>query len=322
MFAKDFNKMLTIAVVFFAALLIGGAAAASPITVSGIVKDWNGNLIPAPGVTVLLVGDETKTTTTSTTDGSFSLSDVPANTPFSLKFSKAGYLDVYSPNVNLGGNFNLNVSSTGSTPFMMPTAADLTAFGAMPAAGKGLMAGRVADATYRYSSTVGSVFVTATGNGGKVYPVFYRDPFGVLVQGGTTSGNGRYYVLNVDDGDTVTLLASKSGWSFSSVTYNTHADGVSMGRIYGTAPGYVTMSGSVVDTAGAGIAGARLELNGDNGKFTNTGSGGAYTFSGLPRDANFYNKLTATGYVPTYAGPVNLSGDISGINITLLASKT
>ncbi|PIV00562.1 MAG: hypothetical protein COS57_15755, partial [Syntrophobacterales bacterium CG03_land_8_20_14_0_80_58_14] len=49
--------------------------------------------------------------------------------------------------------------------------------------------------------------------------------------------------------------------------------------------------------------------------------GGAYTFSGLPRDANFYNKLTATGYVPTYAGPVNLSGDISGINITLFTAE-
>lgn len=323
MFAKNSRKTLAIAVVFFTAILIGGTAteaAASTITVSGIVKDWSGNVITS-GVTVTLVGDDAKTATTSITDGSFSLSGVPANTPFSLKFSKAGYLDVYTRDISSAVDMNLNVSATGSSPFNMPTIADLTAFGATPDAGKGLISGRVADQTYRYSSTVGGVFVTATGNGGKAYPVFYRNPFGLLVQGGTTSGNGRYYVLNVDDGDTVTVSAARSGWSFSPRVFTTHASGVSQGRITGTAPGYVAMSGSVITSAGDGIAGAKLELNGDNGKFTNAGGDGSYTFSGLPRDAYFYNKVTAPNCVPTYAGPVYLVGNISGINIPLFTAE-
>ena len=285
------------------------------ITVSGVARDWTGNVIPAPGVTVTLVGDETKTTTASTTDGSFSLPGIPANTAFSLKLSRAGYLDVYSPTVSAAGDFNMNVSATGSSPFTMPMEANLTALGALPEAGKGLIAGRVVDLTCRNSARVGGAFLTAA-SGSKSYPVFYRDPFGNLYQGGTTSGNGFFYVLNVDAEDTVILSASKPGWLFNPMTFGTHADSVSMSRIYGTAPGYVTMSGAVIDTDQAAIAGARLEVNGDNGKFVVAGGDGSYAFGNLPRDANFYVKTTAAGYVPHYAS-INLPGNLSGIAIPM-----
>ena len=203
------------------------------ISVSGILKDWNGNLLPSPAATVTLVGDASKTTPISLADGSFTLAGVPANTPFSLKFSKEGYLDGYTAMTSAAADFDLNttnVSKPGANFFNLATTADLPT-GLAPAAGKGLISGRVADVTYRYSSTVGGVVVTATGNGGKTYTVTYRDPFGAL--GGTaTYGNGRYYVLNVDDGDSVTVSASKVGWSFGPRTFGTHAAGVSQGRGY------------------------------------------------------------------------------------------
>ncbi|MFH1489316.1 MAG: carboxypeptidase regulatory-like domain-containing protein, partial [Pseudomonadota bacterium] len=293
--------------------------AGGTITVSGIVKDWNGNVITSPGVTVTLVGDPTKMTISSTTDGSFSLPGVPVNTPFSLKFSKSGYLDVYTADITVAAaDVNISVDAFGgSTPFQMPTAGDLTAFGAMPGAGKALITGRVSDQTYRSSSNVGGVVVTATGSSA-TYPVTYRDPFGVLSSTPSTWGNGRYYVLNVDGGDTVTLNASKTGWVFGPRTFHTQDNAVSQGRIWGNSPGYdASFSGFVKNSVGAAVSGATIALNGDPGKSTMTTGDGSYTFGSLPRDANFYAKVTAAGYVPMYAGPFNLQGPVSGINTTL-----
>ena len=291
------------------------------ITISGIVKDWSGNDIPG-GVTVSLVSDPTKTTTTSA-GGGFSLSGVPANASFSLKFSSYGYLDVYTSDIATPFDLNLNVTPTGSGFYNMPTASDLTALGFMPGAGKALIAGRVVEGAYRWSGTVGGAVVTATGNGGKTYPVTYRDGFGVL-RDTNTYGNGRFYVLDVDDGDTVTVTTTKAGWAFTPATFRTHADSVSMTRVFGTAPGYDgSMSGVVKNAAGTAIPGARVELNGDGGKYTIAGSDGAFTLGALPRDTRFYLKYTATGYVPTFGGPTTLpwQGAISGFSTPLLTAQ-
>jgi hypothetical protein len=290
----------------------------STVTVSGTVRDWNNAVISNPGVTVSLVGGS-QTTTSSTTDGSFSLAGVPANTPVSLKFSRAGYLEVYTADI---GGWAADVTITndaygGSAPVNMPTTSDLSAFGAQPDSNKALILGRVADQTYRYSSHIGGAAVTAQGLS-KPYPVKYRNPFGVLEDTPSTWGNGRYYVLNVDGNDTVTVTATKAGWSFPSRTFRTQGNAVSQGRIFGTAPGYdASLSGFVKTLSGAPISGATVALNGDPNKSTTSNQDGSYTFSGLPQDAFFYAKVTAAGYVPAYAGPVNLQGSVSGIDILL-----
>lgn len=297
---------------------LAGGTSTPPISVSGLVKDWQGAVL-SPAASVTLVGDPGKTTTTSTQDGSFSLSDLAANTPMALKFSRQGYLDTYTANLMAAADINLNVSATGSGPFNLATEAELAALGALPNPGKGVIFVRVSEATFRYSSTVGGVVVTATGNGGKVYPVSYQDPFGNLSSATATWGNGRCYVLNVDDGDSVTVSATKNGWSFASRVFATHAGGLSQGRITGPAAEYLTMSGQVANLTGMQpLAGARLELHGDSGKFTTSLADGSYTFGGLPRDASFYGKVTLNGYAPTYAGRVTLWGNATGINIPLL----
>ncbi|HPC33171.1 MAG TPA: carboxypeptidase-like regulatory domain-containing protein, partial [Syntrophales bacterium] len=272
------------------------------IAVSGIVKDWNGNVIPG-GVTVSLVSDPMVTTTASPADGSFNLTGVPMNTPFSLKFSAPGYLDTYTVNVG-GQSSNVNISSDnygGSGPVFMPTSFDLLAFGALPDPNKAVITGRVSDQTFRYSTYVAGAVVTAQGLNA-TYPVKYRDPFGNLVDSASTWGNGRYYVLNVDPEDTVTLTAQKANWTFAPRTFNTHENAHSQGRIYGTAPGYdASVSGYVKSfTTGAAIAGATLSLYGDPGKTVNSTGDGSYTMTGLPRDAQFYMKVTAAGYVDAY----------------------
>jgi len=49
-----------------------------------------------------------------------------------------------------------------------------------------------------------------------------------------------YYVLNVDDGDTVTISATKNGWNYVPYTrtFQAHGNSISQGRKYGAAPSY------------------------------------------------------------------------------------
>ncbi len=293
-------------------------AGSSTVTVSGFVRDWNGAVIAAPGVTVSLAGNASTSTTSSTTDGTFSLAGVPANTPFALKFSRTGYMDLYSVDITLTADTYINGDAYGGySPFTMFTSGNLEAMGVMPDEGKSLIAGRVSDLTYRYAGTVGGAVVTATSelHPAVPYSVVYRDPFGVL-GGGATWGNGRFYVLNVDDGDRVTVNAFRNGWSFGIRTFGAVGDAVTEGRIWGVAPGYdASISGSVRTFAGAGVPGATLALHGDPGKFTTTAGDGSYSFGGLPRDAYLYVKVTASGYVPVFAGPANLPGGVSGVNL-------
>ncbi len=90
--------------------------------------------------------------------------------------------------------------------------------------------------------------------------------------------------------------------------------------MWGTAPGYNASLSGVVKTfdGTATISGATIALNGDPGKSTTSGAGGAFTFGGLPQDVNFYAKVTANGFVPTYAGPVSFgSTPVTGVTLSL-----
>ena len=292
------------------------APEAPTATVSGIVRDLNGGVI-ASGVTVSLAGDSTKTASASTTDGSFSLPGLPVNTPFSLKFVATGYLDLYTVDFSVPGDKNISLDQFGgSGPINMLTAGELGAVGAMPASGKALILGRVSDMTYRYSSNVGGAEVTATStlHPAVPYPVVYRSPFGVLTSASGTWGNGMFYVLNVDAGDTVTLTATRNGWTLPSQTFRTQADAVTLGWLLGTAGYDASLSGFVKTTAGAGVSGATVALKGDPGKFVTTSSDGygSFVFGALPRDAAFKVKVTGGGFVDTYAD-ARLYDSVTGV---------
>jgi hypothetical protein len=230
---------------------ITGTPPAGTIAISGTVKNWTGGTITS-GVTVALVGDPMNTTTASTTNGTFNLSGIPVSTPFSLKFSAAGYLDVYASNITVTADKNITADGYGGvSPINLPTTADLTSLGAQPASGKALIWGRIFDQNY-LAMTVGGVTVTATsaGHPSPGYPVLYRDPFGALSSQSGTWGNGYFYILNVDAGDTVTVTAARTGWTFGTLTSNTIGDGVSIGRIFGQSPAYDASLGGFIRTSG------------------------------------------------------------------------
>jgi hypothetical protein len=95
--------------------------------------------------------------------------------------------------------------------------------------------GRVFDSDT--GTSIGGAKVTYTSSLGNTYPVYYfNGTTSKYVAGQATFTNGRYYIFNVADGDTVTVTASKTNWTFSPITFDTHSGtlNVSVGNLFGT----------------------------------------------------------------------------------------
>lgn len=100
---------------------------------------------------------------------------------------------------------------------------------------KGAITGAVLDKTTSTGVTVGGAAVTcesALHPGACPYSITYFD--GSNLGGTATYDNGRFFVLNVDDGDTVTLNAGKKNLVFSPAVVVAHADTVSTCSVIGT----------------------------------------------------------------------------------------
>lgn len=178
------------------------------------------------GVAVTLASNPNPTpATTSNASGNFTLSGAPAGSSFSVKLAKDGYRPTYTAIYN-----STSAIPTGA-PFGLYTAADTAAW-PVNFATKGAIATRVVDSA---GTNVAGVVVTAQSalHPGVSYAVTYRNDAGVF-GGGATYGNGRFFVLGVDEGDIVTVTAAKRGYTFTPRKYHTFAGGISQGRITGT----------------------------------------------------------------------------------------
>ena len=195
--------------------------AAAAISFTGAVSTSAG--APISGATIEMVGDPS-IFTTSAIDGSFTLTGLPEGTTFSVKFSNTGYAPSYTHNFNMTTNF------TRTSAYALYTPAEMSYWGITP--GKGAISKRATDNT---DSTLAGAVVTAASalHPSTPYRVVYTDLQG-KIGGSSTFADGIYIVLNIDDGDTVTVTASKAGWSFNSRTFIAHADGVSQGRLVGS----------------------------------------------------------------------------------------
>lgn len=199
------------------------ATLAGTITFSAKVTDAAGQ--PISGVAVQVAGNPAIVTYTNH-DGGFTLAGIPANTPFTLMFSKTGYVTSYSALQQSGGS-----PLTSVRPFILFAQTDLTAWGIT--AGKGVIIGRIMDSVNPETGFVTGARVTAAG-ALKGYTVAYLDNNRSIVSGASsTQANGLFLVLDVDDGDTVQVMASKYDWIFQPRTFRTHANAVSIGSIFG-----------------------------------------------------------------------------------------
>jgi|WetSurMetagenome_2_1015567.scaffolds.fasta_scaffold00031_69 hypothetical protein len=205
------------------------------------------------GVTVETVGltpFNSEFGTTSAGSGDFTVT-VPAGVPFSIRFSKSGYLDSYSARF-------MRKTDNISSNYTLYTAADLAGIsGITPSSGKGLIRAKVTE--YDNSSNVltGAVVTAVSKNhGANYYTVAYTDPSDaakiVYGNGTATHTDGVFYVLNVDEGDYVLVTAAYAGWGFEPRTYITHANSVSQARLKG-APAPVVTATPVSGTYASGL---------------------------------------------------------------------
>jgi len=195
--------------------------AANTFTFHGLVTDHIGT--PFSGAIVEMGGNPTVFTTTDE-NGAYSLT-LPAATDLSLKVSEAGYLSVYTNIINSSSDIYDPV------PAVLFPQTVLSGWGVTP--GKGVIAAHVVD-TADFSSNISGAVVTATSAIHTTSPYAVTYSAGSGFGGSATSSNGLVFVLNVDDGDTVTLHTLKDGWSFSDGVFSSYGDAVSEGLLQGT----------------------------------------------------------------------------------------
>ena len=194
------------------------------VNFSGLVKDISGGNLGS--VMVSTDGLEPFYPEASTaTDGSGSYTaTVPAAVPFSLRFSKAAFHDVYSAQIAGAQN------NTSPMEYVLFTDTDLSDLGISLNTGKGLIAARVANSSNAVSGATGIAISKI--HGPNYYTIAYSNPSnpsGTVVSGPGTStySDGMFYVLNVDDGDYVEVRASLDGWGFRQMTFIAHDGAVS-----------------------------------------------------------------------------------------------
>jgi len=308
-------------------LVDGTALAPNPfytptISFAGGVNNSAGS--PINGALVEMVGNSS-VNTTSGADGSFVLNGLPSGTDFSVMMSKTGYLPTYT------NNFNSTSDVTAAAFNSLLTPADVSTWGLN--AGKGVISARVADRNNPSVMISGAVVTCASSlhPGPCPYTITYND--GTGFSGASTFGNGRFFVMNVDDGDTVTVNASRAGWSFSPRVFLTHADAVGQGRIQGTSTG--SISGTVSYSGGKtgliyiGVfSSADITPASEPVYSTSIAAPGSYTISGVANGTyyvgavrtNDMNHVQMTDPFGWHGAPTAViinSNNAAGINITM-----
>ncbi len=192
------------------------------------VKDSSGN--PLEGVAVEMLGNSVLSTATGA-DGRFMLDGLPFGTAVSVKMSKTGYTPVYSQDIYYLSSQNIrNVTGYRPINHVMYSPATVAAWGVT--SGNGVINGRIID--QNSIANLSGAVVTYTSALAKTYAVKYVNDSGVLVDGPSTFSNGIYMILNVVDGDTLIITATKSGYNFTPRVFRTHANAVTQSSIFGT----------------------------------------------------------------------------------------
>lgn len=200
---------------------------ADSVTFTSRVMDFSSTTaVAVSGVEVTANGLKTYTDA----NGFYTLAGITKNTAFYIKMSKTGYVDSYSSQMSIAAN-----SNTSTRPYALYAPSKLAVWGNF--SGAGVISSRVVTSTNPDTGYLNGAVVTATDaqNTTVTYPVTYTNTSGSLDSTLTsTAANGSYMVKNIPAGKTVTVTATKTGYTFNSRTFFVAADSVSQGRITGT----------------------------------------------------------------------------------------
>jgi hypothetical protein len=265
------------------------------VSFNGFVKDTSDN--PIGGV---IVGSGTVTTTTAT-DGGFTLSGLPDNTPFTLKLEKTGYVSTYSSVMQAAAGTVISASR----PFNLFTLVELNFWSG--STGRGVIRGRVVNSANPQAGYISGAVVSASGP--HSYRVRYEDVSGNIVDSLTsTTAKGRFYILDVVEGDTVTVSVTQPNYTFPpETTFVTHDGAMSVGLVSGTAvSGRVAIGGYALNTTPAGTKNVTIAQLGVTDPVNETVSNpdGSWYLS-VPTATNFQLKLSKPqdpSLAPSYTG--------------------
>lgn len=180
---------------------------------------------------------EVKVTSTGS-NGSFSFPNnanpgIPAGVPYMLRFSAPGY----HPTLTKFMSGNGDVTASAGANYTLANDTRLTAWGAANVVNntKGIIRTSVQDTSNnRLAGATVSVRSTLYPDSATPYTVRYDDGTGVPSLSATsTSSNGIFYVMDVEDGDTVTVVAMKPGYGFVPNVYRMAAGAMSQGAVRG-----------------------------------------------------------------------------------------
>ncbi|MHB8827994.1 MAG: LamG-like jellyroll fold domain-containing protein [Syntrophales bacterium] len=277
---------------FFATPTSGGGT----VSFNGMLTSIDDN--PVSGATVAQDGNAAVSTTTDSY-GIFTLPGLPGSAPFTLKMTQTGYVPTYSSVMQA----TAGTAIIASRPFTLFPVELLNGWSG--GTGRGVIRGRVVNSANPQAGYISGATVSYSSSQGHTYRVKYEDINKNLVDGATTA-NGRYYILDVQEGDTVTVSATHPNYTFpASTTFITHDGAMSLGIVAGTAvAGRVGIGGFVMNTASppAGIKNATIEQIGATSPINATMSNpdGSFYLS-VPAGTDFQLKLSKPQAIPTLA---------------------
>lgn len=214
-----------------------GGTATSVYTFTGGVQDCSSTCSNLPGVTVTTVGLSPNLTTTSDASGLFTfnipatstVNSQPATAPFHLVFSKAGFNNSASSQMQFTSSMNVS-----DRPYALFTSANLSSWGNTP--GTGVIRSRIVDVADPVAGYIAGATVTASTPAGPL-PVEYFSN-GNPSSTGPTDATGMYIIKDIPAGAFVTVNASAPNYTnFQTKQFNVYADTVSQGRITGVSTG-------------------------------------------------------------------------------------
>ncbi|MBU4357591.1 MAG: carboxypeptidase-like regulatory domain-containing protein, partial [Proteobacteria bacterium] len=300
------------------------SATITPATISfsGMLKKFSDDT-PVGGASVEMVGNASIKTTTAA-DGTFTLPGLPSGTGFMVKFT--GDTGVYVPTYT--GFMLSTVDMTSPRSFNLFTPNELSYWGVT--SGNGVIRGRVMNGANQTAGYVSGATVSYASFLGITYTVKYENNEGILTTGTGTSANGKYYILNVAEGDTVTVSAAHPYYSFPQPRqFATHGAAAHQGLVNGVAvSGRVAIGGHIMNTAdpAAGIKSATIEQFGAASPINATTSNldGAFYLS-VPATTTLqlkFSKPKDTTLAPTYSANMSFGADNLAVGDYNLFLKT
>jgi len=283
--------------VFWGCLLLLFKLSFAGINLSGTVTEIvNGNEQPLSGATLQLLG--TKITDISEADGSFTLSNVPADSfGVAIKASKDEYITSYTIPMGVGEEDEEDISVILLSNFVYNS---LVQGGNAPGHtdGKGDIIGVVTDINEDEMDGVSiqAKYIDTEEDAGTI--LYFNDNMQPDDSMNTTGSLGIFCIYNVDPERPVQIIATSADETFSSPSAIAYSDSITFVSVFQTEEN-LNVNGSVEDEEENAVSGVNVSVLG-MGISDETDPSGNFTLNNLPDKSSCVIELSKNNYKDTY----------------------